>query len=420
MLAARKRTATTMVAVSRSHHAPPASHSWSTILQPRLATTSSSNARPFSTLLSSPPSIFAIKRIHPTTPPTHLLPSPSASPVTRRIPFRPSSSSSRWKLRQVNDAYAREAKVQGLKSRAAFKLFELDAKYHLFRRGRGQVVVDLGFAPGSWSQVAADRTGPDGVVVGIDIIPAQPPKGVSAIQGNFLSPGVQEMVKKFLVDVDTRRRREREEKRRLRLEQGLEAAAEEEEDGYVVEDRPSYIDLERWAAAESVEAAPEADENAAASSSAVAAAAAEKGEEKGRSGQQHQHEHNLRLVDVVLSDMSAPWPQTHGFSVNTLSNPYIRMMNTSGITFKDHAGSMDLCYAALSFASDTLKPGGNFVCKFYQGKEDKELETLLKKMFARVHREKPGSSRSESREAFFVALRRKGDVTLQDIEGHNH
>jgi 23S rRNA U2552 (ribose-2'-O)-methylase RlmE/FtsJ len=45
-------------------------------------------------------------------------------------------------------------------------------------------------------------------------------------------------------------------------------------------------------------------------------------------------------MQVVLSDMSEPWPQTHGFSVNSLSNPYIRMMNTSGIAFKDHAGSM--------------------------------------------------------------------------------
>ena len=101
------------------------------------------------------------------------------------------------------------------------------------------------------------------------------------------------------------------------------------------------------------------------------------------------------------------------------------MMNTSGIPFKDHVGSMvthplfslphsrrlpkqtcltehtnfagqDLCRAALSFASDTLKTGGHFVCKFYQGAEDKAFEKLLKKMFAKVHREKPESSRSVS------------------------
>ncbi len=92
--------------------------------------------------------------------------------------------------------------------------------------------------------------------------------------------------------------------------------------------------------------------------------------------------------------MSAPWPQTHGFWLNTLSNPYRRMMNTSGNAFRDHAGSMDLCLAALEFASDTLRPGGHLVCKFYQGAEDKALEARLKKMFAKVVREKPESSRS--------------------------
>lgn len=85
----------------------------------------------------------------------------------------------------------------------------------------------------------------------------------------------------------------------------------------------------------------------------------------------------------------------------------------------------DLCAAALQFAVDTLKAGGHFVCKFYQGSEDKALEQRLKKIFAKVYREKPDSSRSvsthitetimhqhpncqqESKEAFFVALRRK-------------
>lgn len=117
---------------------------------------------------------------------------------------RQASSSTRWKQRQTNDVFAREAKVQGLKSRAAFKLLEMDAKYHLFKKG--QVVVDLGFAPGSWSQVAVERTKPSGRVVGIDILPAQPPKGVSTIQGNFLSPVVRAMVKEFLLESDQRQR----------------------------------------------------------------------------------------------------------------------------------------------------------------------------------------------------------------------
>ncbi|KAI8625688.1 23S ribosomal RNA methyltransferase [Xylariaceae sp. FL1651] len=282
--------------------------------------------------------------------------------------IRWSSSNSRWKQRQGKDYFAHEAKVQGLKSRAAFKLLEMDAKYRLFRRG--QTVIDLGYAPGSWSQVAVERTKPNGRVVGIDLIPAQPPKGVSTIQGNFLSPVVQNLVKEYLVEFAQRG-----------TPADQETETSEDEDSVIAE-KPSYIDTERAESAESGH------------------------EMKSEAG---------KLVDVVLSDMSAPWIQTSGFSSNTLSNPYSRMMNTSGMIFRDHAGSMDLCLAALQFASDTLRTGGHFVCKFYQGSEDKDLESKLKKMFGKVHREKPESSRNESKEAYFVALRRKGDVRLEDV-----
>lgn len=66
------------------------------------------------------------------------------------IPFR-SASSHRWLERQSSDRFARQARVQGLKSRAAFKLLQINERYRLFRPG--QTVVDLGYAPGSWSQV---------------------------------------------------------------------------------------------------------------------------------------------------------------------------------------------------------------------------------------------------------------------------
>jgi hypothetical protein len=86
-------------------------------------------------------------------------------------------------------------------------------------------------------------------------------------------------------------------------------------------------------------------------------------------------------------------------SLSHLSNPYTKTTGKDCVT--NHTPTLshskqDLCHAALSFASDTLKPGGNFVCKFYQGAEDKAFEALLKKMFAKVHREKPESSRSVS------------------------
>ncbi|KAM5376821.1 hypothetical protein ACJZ2D_005308 [Fusarium nematophilum] len=270
--------------------------------------------------------------------------------------IRWSSSASRWKQRQGRDAYARDAKVQGLKSRAAFKLLEMDSKYRLFK-GNGQTVVDLGYAPGSWSQVAVERTRPNGRVIGIDLIPAQPPRGVATFQGDFLSPSVQEMVKKFILETHKRPAPVREQDQRR--------PSDETESPEV--NRPSYIDMERHVGSDS---------------------ASSPTPELGAS--------NQRLVDVVLSDMSAPWEQTSGFNVNSLSNPYLRLMNTSGNAFRDHAGSMDLCTAALQFASDTLKVGGHFVCKFYQGPEDKEFEKKLKTLFDKVFREKPESSRKVS------------------------
>ncbi|PMD25221.1 23S ribosomal RNA methyltransferase [Hyaloscypha hepaticicola] len=286
---------------------------------------------------------------------------------------RSSSSSTRWKSRQGRDSFAREAKVQGLKSRAAFKLLEIDAKYRLFKKG--QTVVDLGYAPGSWSQVAVERTKPNGRILGIDIIPAQPPKGVSTIQGNFLSTGVRDEVKRFLSDPD-----------RGRPRQQLFFTHEDTGKTEVhIEEDLSYIDLERHA-----DDPPEGG--------ITSKKRSKKAEDDGG-----------KMVDIILSDMSEPWEQTTGFWKRTLSNPY-RMMNTSGIPFKDHAGSMDLCAAALHFAHDTLRIGGHFVCKFYQGVEDKDFEKELRKMFRTVHREKPESSRSESKEAYFVALRRKAHI----------
>ncbi|RDA89326.1 hypothetical protein CP532_6242 [Ophiocordyceps camponoti-leonardi (nom. inval.)] len=127
-------------------------------------------------------------------------------------------------------------------------------------------------------------------------------------------------------------------------------------------------------------------------------------------------ESQTALVDVVLSDMSAPWDQTTGFNARTLNNPHYRLMNASGIAFRDHAGSMALCAAALEFASDTLRPGGCFVCKFYQGIDDKAFELRLKKLFDKVIRDKPTACRSESNESYFIALQRKSGVFLDEAD----
>jgi len=95
-----------------------------------------------------------------------------------------SLSSQKWLERQLNDPYVARAKREGYRSRAAYKLLEIDEKYHLLKPG--QRVVDLGAAPGGWSQIAARKVGPKGKVVGIDLLPIDPMPGVDFIQLDFL------------------------------------------------------------------------------------------------------------------------------------------------------------------------------------------------------------------------------------------
>lgn len=86
-----------------------------------------------------------------------------------------------WLLRQLNDPYVAAAKAQGYRSRAAFKLIELDDRYHLLRRGLR--VLDLGAAPGGWSQVAVQRGAAR--VVGLDLLPIDPLPGARFVLGDF-------------------------------------------------------------------------------------------------------------------------------------------------------------------------------------------------------------------------------------------
>jgi 23S rRNA (uridine2552-2'-O)-methyltransferase len=92
-------------------------------------------------------------------------------------------SSTRWLARQLNDPYVREAKEKGYRSRAAFKLIELDAKFHFLRKGA--VVLDLGAAPGGWSQVAAARAGETGRVVAADVLQIEPIAGVEILEADL-------------------------------------------------------------------------------------------------------------------------------------------------------------------------------------------------------------------------------------------
>lgn len=88
-----------------------------------------------------------------------------------------------WITEHVNDAYVQRARAEGWRSRAAFKLLEIDTTDKLLKPG--MTVVDLGSAPGSWSQVAAKRVAPGGRLVALDLLPMEPIHGVEFIQGDF-------------------------------------------------------------------------------------------------------------------------------------------------------------------------------------------------------------------------------------------
>ncbi|MFQ3623117.1 MAG: RlmE family RNA methyltransferase [Acetobacteraceae bacterium] len=99
-------------------------------------------------------------------------------------------SSTRWLARQLNDPYVRAAQARGFRSRAAFKLMELDERFRLIRNGAR--VLDLGAAPGGWTQVAVARAGPDGRVVGVDLLPVKPVAGAVLLEGDLTDPAVAE------------------------------------------------------------------------------------------------------------------------------------------------------------------------------------------------------------------------------------
>ncbi len=198
-----------------------------------------------------------------------------------------SKSSSRWLQEHVSDPYVKRAQRDGYRARSAYKLLELDERDRLLRPG--MTVVDLGSAPGGWSQVAATAVGEKGRVVATDILPMDAIRGVEFVQGDFREEAV--------------------------LQQVL---------------------------------------------AALGGARA----------------------DLLLSDMSP---------------------NLSGVAPADQAASLYLLELALDLAGKVLKPRGQFVGKLFQGAGSDEYLKQLRQAFEKVSIRKPESSRSRSREVYFVA-----------------
>jgi len=197
-----------------------------------------------------------------------------------------SKSSDRWLARHFRDEYVKRARKEGKRSRAVYKLAELDARDRLFRPG--MTVIDLGAAPGGWSQYARERVGSSGRVIALDILPMEPLAGVEVWQGDFTEPAVLDSL-------------------------------------------------------------------------------------VGRLGGQP--------VDLVIADM-AP--------------------NISGVASADQARAMGLAELAFEFAGKTLRPGGDFLVKVFQGSGFAELVKAMRGRFDKVQTRKPKASRAESRELYLL------------------
>lgn len=109
-----------------------------------------------------------------------------------------SKTSDRWLKEHFDDVWVKKSREDGYRSRASYKLIELDKKDRIFRHG--QVVVDLGAAPGGWSQVAVEQVGDNGTVIASDILDMSPIAGVDFVQGDFTEQSVLEELLELLGD----------------------------------------------------------------------------------------------------------------------------------------------------------------------------------------------------------------------------
>lgn len=311
--------------------------------------------------------------------------------IVRKAPFfrlfaryKSSGSSKRWLRRQKNDIYSREAKHENLKSRAAFKLLQIDQQFKLFHSPGGVPlnVVDLGAAPGAWNQVALDKCPRQSKILGVDILPYQPPRGVSSMQANILSKRTHENIRNFFQKKDNKSMMEEFEDVEITTVGGKKLTVTE---GTIQGANSASIDTYSRPQDKSPGSNQPVDSE----------------QEK------HLEEAKNWPVDVVLSDMYAPFLQITGYASKTTNIPYARMANTSGLAVRDHEMSMDLCDAALIVAIDLLKKNGKLVIKFFTGVQDKYLEQRLKVVFHKVQRFKPSACRRESKECYFVCLGKK-------------
>jgi len=198
-----------------------------------------------------------------------------------------------WIQERKRDYYYKKAKEEKYRSRAAYKLFQAVEKYHFIKEG--DVVIDLGAAPGGWTQAARKIVGSEGFVLGVDLKPVEPfpEKNVRTIVGDITEPDITKQILEMLP----------------------------------------------------------------------------------------------RKADAVISDVSP---------------------NISGIWELDHARQIDLAQKALEIALETLKLGGSFFVKVFQGDMLNDFISIVKRHFEDVKVIKPKASRARSSEIFILGMRLKG------------
>ncbi len=262
-------------------------------------------------------------------------------------------SSSAWLIRQAKDPYVTRANKEGFRARAVYKLVEINEKFRFLKDG--QTVVDLGAAPGSWSQYIA-REFPKSRVIAMDLLEIKPINGVEFYQGDFTTDEALQWLRDTI------------------------GYSPEPPPGRAIK-APSAPPLEGGESSTGVSepnnCAPDFWHDSPPSRGGALAPLCAAGRGS---------------VDVVLSDM-AP--------------------NTTGHQKTDHLRQMVLLEYAWDFAKQVLKPGGTFVAKSFTGGTTDEILREIKASFERVVHIKPPSSRKDSVEMFIVGLKFKESENVQ-------
>ncbi len=207
--------------------------------------------------------------------------------------MKQSKTSKAWMKEHVNDLFVKQAQKEGYRSRAAYKLLEIDEHDRILKPG--MIVIDLGATPGSWSQVASQKVGNKGKVIALDILEMAPLRGVEFIQEDFREQHAVFEIQKQL---------------------------------------------------------------------------------------------NKQQPDLVISDM-AP--------------------NISGIVISDQARSMHLAELALTFSTEHLNYGGNFLVKVFQGRDFDQFLRIMRSCFKSVVIRKPKASRDRSNELYLLGIGKRNN-----------